>query len=53
MQTQEYDVETINRLYAVNAELLEALEAAYGSGDWRAYPETDELIRAAIAKAKP
>ena len=27
MATQEYDVETINRLYAVNAELLAALEA--------------------------
>ena len=60
MTTQEYDVETINRLYAVNAELLEALEAVLGlphlvDADLPSsaghYPIRH--ARAAIAKAKP
>ena len=69
MTTQEYDVETINRLYAVNAELLEALEAV--KTGWESLDEGiydvevieawlfDDMkpaidkARAAIAKAKP
>ena len=63
MQTQEYDVDVINRLYAVNAELVEALGAMVAAVDRaKGNPVTFHegmkecsvtKARAAIAKAKP